>query len=155
VGGKGKYFQHTWPSGFPRSLYRIVRVKSCISVLHCGVNKSSLYSFPTSYFTWSSLRIKNWQSLKGCVRPLHHLYFACMFVCLFQKRAVPIGPKFCGGPHMTPGREVIPRRHEPRYAKMSMRNSSKCACVINEAFLNLCFSSNKKVFLKKNFDMLA
>ena len=26
-----------------------------------------------------------------------------------------------------------------RYAEMSMRNTSKCACVIQEVFLNLCF----------------
>ena len=35
-----------------------------------------------------------------------------------------------------------PRRQEPpliRHAEMSMRNASKCACLIQKFFFNLCF----------------
>ena len=33
--------------------------------------------------------------------------FVCLFVCLYPlnvKTAEPIGPKFCVGPHVTPGK---------------------------------------------------
>ena len=38
-----------------------------------------------------------------------HLYInlACLFVCLYPinvKTAEPIRPKFCGGPHVAPGK---------------------------------------------------
>ena len=42
-----------------------------------------------------------------------------------------------------------------RNAVMSMRNTSKCACVIQLFFLNLCFNFKIKIFFYKFYDIVA
>ena len=32
------------------------------------------------------------------------VYTLCLSVCLYKKTAEQIGPKFCAGPHVTPGK---------------------------------------------------
>jgi len=48
-------------------------------------------------------------------------------------------------------REGTLGRHKPpqcRHAQMSMRNTSKCVCEIQEIFKNLCFKFKYKIFLR-------
>ena len=52
----------------------------------------------------------------------------------------------------------IPGRYEPplcSHAEMSMRNTSKCACVIQEVFQTYVLNLNKRFFFYKFFDLVA
>ena len=60
-----------------------------------------------NFFRWDNFLRRNFAT--DNINFYLYIYFACLSVCPFTypinvKTAKPIGPKFCVGPHMTPGK---------------------------------------------------
>jgi len=82
------------------------------------------------------------------------IYFACLSVCLYPinvKTAEPIGPKFCVGPHVAPGKVYKWSKFE-KFASIKIRfslnfwkfwKSTNFFDEIREHFL-FCFTMNTK-----------